>query len=104
MTCSIIEANGRRKPAGGGFHQPAYAGRSPFCPPIQTRKSRLLCVQSFRTASNRCRADLERGEQWEVRKTMSRLVPSSLAAWLLVALGPAAAQTTDADPPARHMP
>ncbi len=35
---------------------------------------------------------------------MSRLVVSSLAAWLLVALKPAAAQTTDADPPTRHAP
>ncbi len=35
---------------------------------------------------------------------MSRLVASSLMGWLLVALVPAAAQTTDADPPTRHVP
>jgi tetratricopeptide (TPR) repeat protein len=35
---------------------------------------------------------------------MSRLVVSSLAGWLLVALAPASAQTTDADPPTRHVP
>ncbi len=35
---------------------------------------------------------------------MSRLVPFSLTVWLLVAPSPLSAQTTDADPPARHVP
>ncbi|HEY7327956.1 MAG TPA: tetratricopeptide repeat protein [Gemmataceae bacterium] len=35
---------------------------------------------------------------------MSRFVASSLAGWLLVGLTPLSAQTTDADPPTRHVP
>lgn len=35
---------------------------------------------------------------------MLRLVASSLAGWLLLALTPLPAQTTDADPPTRHVP
>ena len=35
---------------------------------------------------------------------MSRLIPSSLAVWLLVLLSPLSAQILDPDPPARHVP
>src|SRR5581483_302226 len=110
MTCSIIDfgppgsSRSTRQLTLPVRHSPANRQRELLGGPCQSKLGNLAYSVYNPSAPHPIGGSPMGSAENSGRITMSRLVASSLMGWLLVALVPAAAQTTDADPPTRHVP